>query len=463
MQPEVFPDKQGRLPRGSLFVGLFAASFYVLVTPMISGMPVRVGISELLLAAFLGICALYWRHLNFDAIRRERRILRWLPAIALVIVVAFLKGPKVEGAFRSWALMKTIGFFLLLAYFAAGVMLAAQVRTAWGRTFVKGFILAGWISAAYALLRFTLAFWAILPEPYFPRMAAFAQNPNAFGIVLAAAVVLQLAFARDRELFHPRIQAFGAGLLLLDIFLAASRSGYLALLFGLVALLIIKRLPILLLVRSVAVSGVAFVMLFMAPPILEQVPPLVASWFPTAKSGGAAPKAHQKLFVWRARTEMPMAVTRDQEDVGLTVRIRLVREAVALWLDHPWLGAGLGGFLQEQTRHHSSDQAGIHVNHNTALWLLSETGVLGFGIFFGFFVTCALVLYRKTEYSMFATAAFGILAAMAGASAGTEILYQRYLWILLGIGVTQCFTGDGPSGGDERLARGDRGAHEPHP
>ena len=71
--------------------------------------------------------------------------------------------------------------------------------------------------------------------------------------------------------------------------------------------------------------------------------------------------------------------------------------------------------------------------HNSILWLLAETGLIGAALFSIFFLIVTRNLYlagRAPEADPLLFGVLGILLVFAGASIGTEVLYQRYLWFL---------------------------------
>ena len=100
------------------------------------------------------------------------------------------------------------------------------------------------------------------------------------------------------------------------------------------------------------------------------------------------------------------------------------------------MGIGLGGFLWS---HRSSNDPlrGIQI-HATPLWLLVETGIVGLALFAAFyFAVMRALLWRNGKWEK-DPVLIGIAAAlvvMGVASIGTEILYQRYLWFLAGLGL----------------------------
>src|SRR5581483_1769571 len=85
-------------------------------------------------------------------------------------------------------------------------------------------------------------------------------------------------------------------------------------------------------------------------------------------------------------------------DVSLNQRIGTMRAAVAMFLDHPLTGVGLGNSVVAWPLYAPPDvwTRGALVTHNTPLQTLSETGLGGF-LFFSFFVGWALYDAHKIK------------------------------------------------------------------
>ena len=74
--------------------------------------------------------------------------------------------------------------------------------------------------------------------------------------------------------------------------------------------------------------------------------------------------------------------------------------------------------------------------HASFLWVIVEMGVIGICLFSVLFINLFRRLLKNadTHNRYITTGIAGVLLVMLGSSVGTEVLYQRYLWILLGIG-----------------------------
>jgi O-antigen ligase len=209
----------------------------------------------------------------------------------------------------------------------------------------------------------------------------------------------------------------------LAIFFSASRSSYVALVGGFTGLLLFTDLRVRRLLQPVLGAAALFLILFLLPPIVPN--PLTWIARPGERSGSkpaqsAAPKPET------------FAVSREQVDVGWNVRIDLAQQATAMWWHQPLLGAGLGSFWRAQQARHV---AFPYVNHNTAFWLASETGVVGVVLFFGGVLIAGAGFVKYAKRLALMSGVVGMLSAMLAASAGTEVSYQRYMWCVGGLGV----------------------------
>ena len=108
--------------------------------------------------------------------------------------------------------------------------------------------------------------------------------------------------------------------------------------------------------------------------------------------------------------------------------------AIQMFRAHPVFGAGLGAFVASYERQHGE----FLIIHSTPLWLLAETGFIGFMIFI---VPYFYALYREIRFSLRGHAdsarvllvltliAFGVM------SQAHDLMYQRAFWLLIGTAI----------------------------
>ncbi|MCZ6804997.1 MAG: hypothetical protein O7D86_14010 [Proteobacteria bacterium] len=105
-------------------------------------------------------------------------------------------------------------------------------------------------------------------------------------------------------------------------------------------------------------------------------------------------------------------------------------------MDKPIFGIGIGSFYWDQFERNEINPAVIH---NSAQWILTEMGSIGMLIFLLLFYSLIRVFWMNKDTvndSHMFIGMIGVILVFVGVSVGTEALYQRYLWVLLGITVS---------------------------
>ena len=130
---------------------------------------------------------------------------------------------------------------------------------------------------------------------------------------------------------------------------------------------------------------------------------------------------------------VPRIVHRPLDADTHTHRLRTYQSAVQMIQEKPLLGHGLGAFLTI-----SHEVLGYKsILHNTSLWLLLELGLIGFFWFMGFFLFLGwqfLTHYRSTKDPV-SHAMLMVLFTFFTFSLVHEMMYQRILWVILGLGM----------------------------
>ena len=327
----------------------------------------------------------------------------WLLAMTAVFTVSLFIGYRSAGEWLPWALFnKYAGWFVLCAYFLTGAFLAALGGQAIIQRCLTVFcIFAAW-AAALLLVAYPVLFqvdtldYLVLTT----RLTALLQNPNNFGLV----IVIALCIGLPNRVF----KNWHVAVLIAALILTFSRGAWIsgAAAFG--ALLLLDRQSLKPLKIALPL-GIGAVLLLMG--INHLITELLAS--------SAAPILSNRL---------------DIEGNTITQRIGINELALRLFLEAPLFGIGLGTFY-EAAKAAGLPSGGATI-HNSLLWLLTETGLAGASVFVGFYVACLRRFYLS-RVQPYQTAMLAVLVAFAAMSMTGEYLYQRYLWLLLGLSLVQ--------------------------
>lgn len=411
---------------------LLAISLQILTTIEVGGSELRFGISDLLLPVLVPLVV--WKWLRDDRVFPDWRVPHfwvWLGVLTFWIGFSIVNGRLYMGQWQSWAILnKGVGWLVLLGYLLLGGWFAAFFDIRLRRLFVKALLLSTWIICGYGLIRYFLFFhgktlgievWTGAWN-YF-RITGFFDNPNALGIFVAAMIVLQVALSNRERLASPLIANLGMGAALLTIVFAGSRSALLGLAVAMPIILLMDRRRIRQVLRGVLTASILGVVLLYSPMLamLGSAPPELAD-IGTKPDAGPVFKAPYLI-----KEEMVQAK-------GVRQRVASTVKALEMWRDNPIIGVGLGSY-----RHGIEGRTDIAITiHNSFLWLLAETGLVGALLFSAFFAIVLLCLYRgsrQPEADPLIAGVFGVLLVFAGASMGTEIMYQRYFWFLIGLAI----------------------------
>jgi O-antigen ligase len=117
----------------------------------------------------------------------------------------------------------------------------------------------------------------------------------------------------------------------------------------------------------------------------------------------------------------------DRTDVVTAQHIQTIYDGLAMFMAQPLFGAGLGAYIHDQ----ATIAGAPLVIHSTAVWLLAETGLVGFAVFAAAALRrLAEAVWRRAEPAalmlLLTLCAFGVI------SMAHEMLYQRAVWLLLG-------------------------------
>lgn len=369
------------------------------------------------------------------AIFREWRLPTWrlsrfnthLAAMTAVVAFAFLFGWVANG-WSGWAFTnRLVGWFVLLAYLATGALIVKVGGEAGLDALAWTYVIAAITIVGIEVVIFAgiTAGFQIPLEIVRYRIEGFAQNANAFALqlLLAVAIVLSRRMAT-------RTQVAVLAFVFLGLWLTGSKAGLIALAVVLAVSLFFdfsrtSRIGAALLVAAAAVLVINWLpdIIFTVSQTAEQIGRKLATLF-CETCGGTAPSA-----TLVKRDFSAVAVVASGYESSSVERAASLRGAWQMFLAHPVAGAGLGAFLEQ----HARTAGAPLVIHSTPLWLLAETGIIGFLVFGTPFLRIlvqqagpARQRHSAAQMLVLILVGFGTMALVH------ELLYQRALWLLLG-------------------------------
>lgn len=372
---------------------------------------------------------------------QSRRLPAWrlprfnlhLLAMTALLAIAFLHGWATFGI-TAWALTNRLaGWFVVLSYLATGALIVAHG----GR---EGFmlLLRTFIGAAVAIIALDLLIYCVgrlglpLPDELLTyRLEGFAQNPNAFALQLVFALIAAFVSIKGSRLRTPIISA-----LLIGLWFAGSRSGFIALGCVIVAALVLRTVTLTTLLAAAAALLAAIVSIDWLPEIVvatvrtgHTIAHLVADLAASLSGTGGPRSPPAAAFVLTPPKFSAFESIAAGYESSNVQRIASLKGGWAMFIAHPIFGAGLGAFMASYTRANGVPL----VIHSTLLWLLAEMGVVGFVVFVAPFVS---ILKSETYaadrddpariFLILALLGFGAFAVVH------DIAYQRPFWIVLG-------------------------------
>lgn len=404
----------------TVFIAVLAVAIQVQVTvpftaaglKLNAGDPLAAGLVGLLLLSLLraGNRGLGWAW-------RLPRVWLWLAALTAVLTVSLLVGYFRMQQLSMWAVAnKYIGWFVLLGYFASGAYVSAVFGAAGQRVFLRAFLAFAALAAAASSLLLLLADFHVptgLPLGD-PVARGLMGNSNAFAFLLLAALAALYACQRAADpLFGCSAAVVLMVLLWVGLWYCGSRTAWGATIGLTLVAAALRSLPWKEFASAACVLALATLM--------------VTQSMPEAQSGDPHTTTTARLSSLHA----PQKLVHDPSNVE---RFQGYRDAYALWRGDMLLGIGLGSFLHDQQSRYEQPL----VIHGTALWILTEMGILGALVFatFAWKLVCSLRpifsrgFDRDHSIRMVGVLVFAVFGAM---SLLHELLFQRILWLMLGL------------------------------
>ena len=326
--------------------------------------------------------------------------------IFLWFTYSLYAGYEQIGYIQNWAFYnKYTGLLALFGYFLTFSMVGFHLEK--DRT--DNLFLIGLLFAVFTVGFSSSKFIAVLfGGEFYSRFLGLNSNPNSYGFVLVIVYFCALSLVRLIEkrvcVMIPLIS-----LLIFGIILSGSKSALIALVPAVLLLLFLER-SLFKPVISTACVGACVSALFLLTWDYYNV-------------GGP------KIYV--AHLTIDQFIPVDANHSSALHRWEQFERAFYMWLSRPVEGIGLGVFLNAEQlagRH--------HVIHSTPLWLLTETGLIGLSLVTCltlFFLQRCFLLLRSDLYKSWGILGICSIFFMIIFSIPTEALYQRYIWVIMGL------------------------------
>jgi hypothetical protein len=366
----------------------------------------------------------HWSHAaQFQKMWRVKGMTAALLIIVAAGLVSFFIGVSRYGV-TDWALInRFVGGALLTAYLMTGAGLVAffhekGMRLA-GQTIVTVLIVISVMDVLVHLINIPVLidYYTYLEENRLVSLrdlAGFAQNRNIFVFMLlvgVAFVTVMMADATKKQRLRYEVIA---GLFAAAIYLTHSRSGIAT---GVVLFAVIGyyRWASIWRIATICLGFVLSIQIIL-PWSLSILKTMVGLKIFSGMTF-FSPYSDRGLI----RKNIEMQADRLQSYMG----------GLEMWLDNFFFGGGLGAFIHQQI-----EQTGVAlVIHSTPLWLLAETGLVGFIAVLIAFVIVIRHLFKHPvrDWMPQDRGLFLLLIIMALMSIWHEMFYQRIFWLSLGI------------------------------
>lgn len=406
---------------------LFAIALQIQITLFASGdyMGLRISAADFLIP-LAGLGILLSLFLKRSQLPQWKKPFAWhFPALMTgIIIMAMVNGYLVQGGISQWALVnKFIGWFLLMAYFYAGGWLAANHHEKYIPLFIKSFCGFFIFTAGIEITdQFMRAQGVTLgPRADWETIRGFTGNRNAFAFLMCCVASITTLYGFHKNGISTKIMVLFWIAFPLAFLFNGSRTLWVcaAALLGIFTWMDWKK-SVRCILPSILIGLFAFFI------FSSEMQKKYFSFLPY--------NSINKLYNYMQTPEDPQAesLAFDTGDAG---RMEIAKGAAQLIVKYPLQGAGLGSVLYFQEQKNAKTR---NIIDNTGLWLLTETGIIGFGIFAASYIFMALALSRSARNfqnpeNILPLAALLVMLCFGIFSLLHEILYTRFFWFILGM------------------------------
>jgi len=387
-----------------------------LLIPVLISIQVRVPINDRIIPInladpFVIVMALTFLSLWFIHYRNQNiwRI-KWFSAAILMFVLmigyGWLLAQYTYGS-NTWAdLNRGFGVFILLSYLFSGAMITTIFSSMHTKRIVHLILVSSIVhycifvfSANYVTTSTLVQFqWK------FSHYSGFIGNRNALGFIFALSIACTLGFWS--EIKSP-LRQITLGLFSFLLIASGSFTAMACTLIIVVISLMSQRLSFLNVTQAIGILLIASVINLAAQNITDI----------------NAPNDNSQV--------LGLGVSIDEKKLSTeSDRFLNYKYGFSLWKENPIFGSGLGSFIEK----YKDLKVKISI-HNTMLWVLAEMGMIGLLMLLVLPICIIVHLYQKRRAPLSSEDFSLLLVILVTISFSQlhEILYQRFLWLLLGI------------------------------
>jgi O-antigen ligase len=346
----------------------------------------------------------------------------WMALLTAVLIGAALHTYFSWDVFSYWAWgNKIAGFAVLVSLFYLGGWIGTNIDPRQADTFWKVFIgFSLFILITQCLLMgishiYSLGYRDFLKFP----IAGLMANRNAYAFLMLAVFIIALGrFNRETS---PPLERRALTLLffLMPFFWVynGSRMGIITFVLIFLASIFLYRDRMTHVAIAFIAGAATICLLYAAQPyklkIIHYEQTELLEDMPDLSSGDAI-----------------IEYTKTVENPSDSMRLKILVAAWEQIRSSPWIGSGLGSaFLYQSEKYGRS----INLIDNTSLWLLTETGLLGFLVFSVFFLKILRIFIREAKMGETGKTKLLMLICFAVMSLSHEIMYTRFLWVMMGM------------------------------
>jgi O-antigen ligase len=402
---------------------LFLASFHFLITIPLGATGIRVSLSDMFLPVFIVILVIKFSMGNITF--KFNSIFVWLLVISIWLTVSLITGYLHTGQVTSWGLVnKYIGWYVLIGYLIIGGFIWRIKSDVPNYFFLKSFVVTTWGVAIIEIVHHVLVGAGVIDVLPETRIDGFSGNSNAYGLIVTTSLIIQIVYYKNELLFSKRLMVAGILLSLLALALTISRGAWLGFICASLSMLWFKKIPLKETLYTIVISII------------------VVNLFLLSNSNG--------YFKGRDNRLNKKIVTIDHKYIkeklltisegSISQRIDTAKSGINQWSKFPMQGIGLGSFYISEIKRTNNPERSSKKEfpltlHNTFLWLLVETGLIGALLISAFVIYMLVKILSNIKGHQdddMKIIAFSILMAAIGCSIAMEVMYQRYIWLFLG-------------------------------